>query len=327
MAVDWYRTPLPSAVFKQLHERSDLRALWQAGGFLALALGASGFTYWAWHGRHWLLTALGLYAYGIIAHFYVNGMHELSHGTVFRTKWLGQAFLRVISFLGWLHPEAFNASHQRHHRFTLHPPDDLEVTLPATFTVRHFFVHLVFNPGFCWFMIRRTWRLATGHVDSMWDQVCLPDSQPDLRAAVVRWARLVLAGHVLVAVVSFATGQWIIPLLISTGPFIGGGLWFLCNNSQHTGRRDNVPDFRLCCRTIEPNALVRFLYWQMNYHTEHHMYAAVPCYHLARLHREIRHELPPVVGLIGAWREIAAVQRRQRADPTYVPEVHLPVGP
>lgn len=322
--VDWYRSPLPPALFKRLHERSDWRAFLQTGGFLAIAAGAGIFTFCAWRAQHWLPTLMGLYLYGMVAHFYVNGMHELSHGTVFRTKWLGGFFTRVLSFLGWLHPDAFNASHQRHHRYTLHPPDDMEVVLPTRLGVRAFLEHLVCNPRFMWWAMKHTWHLALGRFDSEWEQICFPADQPRLRVAPVRWARLLLAGHAAVAAVSIASGLWIIPIIVSVGPFLGGGLWFLCNNSQHTGRRDYVPDFRLCCRTIEPNPLVRFLYWQMNYHTEHHMYAAVPCYNLPQLHRAIRHDLPPVHGLIGAWREIAEVQRRQAMDPGYQPEIPLP---
>ena len=67
---------------------------------------------------------------------------------------------------------------------------------------------------------------------------------------------------------------------------------FLCNNTQHVGLQDNVPDFRLCTRTILLNLVVRFLYWHMNFHIEHHMYAAVPCYNLGRLHEAIKHNLP-----------------------------------
>ncbi len=54
----------------------------------------------------------------------INGFHELSHGTVFRSKWLNELFLRVFSFLGWYSFAHFGASHTRHHAYTLHPPDD-----------------------------------------------------------------------------------------------------------------------------------------------------------------------------------------------------------
>ena len=56
----------------------------------------------------------------------------------------------------------------------------------------------------------------------------------------------------------------------------------------------------------------------MNFHTEHHMYAAVPCYRLGRLHARIRHDLPPCAhGLAAVWREIALIQSRQATEPDY----------
>jgi fatty acid desaturase len=93
------------------------------------------------------------------------------------------------------------------------------------------------------------------------------------------------------------------------------------------GLKDNVSDFRLCCRTFTLNPVVRFLYWQMNYHIEHHMYAAVPCYNLGKLHKMIGHDLPPTPkGLAGVWREINAILKKQEADPTYQHEAPLPAS-
>ena len=63
---------------------------------------------------------------------------------------------------------------------------------------------------------------------------------------------------------------------------------------------------------LPPQSVVRFLYWHMNYHIEHHMYAAVPCYRLGRLHRAIRHELPPLPPRAGAD---VARDRRDTAAP------------
>ncbi|MFP6591716.1 MAG: fatty acid desaturase, partial [Candidatus Latescibacterota bacterium] len=107
-------------------------------------------------------------------------------------------------------------------------------------------------------------------------------------------------------------------VLVTLGSFYGGILFLLCNSSQHIGLTDNVPDFRLCSRTIILSPVVRFLYWHMNFHIEHHMYAAVPCYRLGRLHKAIRHDLPPTsVGLIATWREIFAIVERQETEPDY----------
>ena len=50
--------------------------------------------------------------------------------------------------------------------------------------------------------------------------------------------------------------------------------------------------------------LISFIYWNMNFHTEHHMYAGVPFYNLPALRREIGWDL------------------QQRIDPEYryIPE-------
>ncbi len=324
--VDWYRTPLPSDLFKKLHQRSDWRAFVQSAGFLAIAATTGTLTFWSWGHWPWYATVLCFFLHGTVSHFYVNGMHELGHGTVFRTKWLNAVFLRIISFLGWNHPEVFTGSHQRHHRYTLHPPDDQEVILPVRLMVKHFLEQGFVNPRGFWWTMKYTLHIARNQIgaDGGWELICFPADQPQLRVVPVRWARIVIFGHLLIAAVSLYFGLWIIPCIVSLAPFCGGWLFFLCNNAQHTGRVDNVPDFRLCCRTIVPNPLVRFLYWQMNYHTEHHMYAAVPCYNLPRLHRAIKHDMPVCHGIIGAWREISTVLRRQKQDPAYKPEIVLP---
>ena len=63
---------------------------------------------------------------------------------------------------------------------------------------------------------------------------------------------------------------------------------------------DNTPDYRINTRTIALNPVLAFLYWQMNYHIEHHMYAAVPFYNLPELHRIVKHDMPaPCQGIIG----------------------------
>jgi fatty acid desaturase len=115
-----------------------------------------------------------------------------------------------------------------------------------------------------------------------------------------------------------------VPIVVTLAPFYGALLQQLCNRTQHIGLTDEVPDFRLCCRTIRLNPFLRFLYWHMNYHTEHHMYASVPCYHLKELHELIRDDLPHCPdGLVETWTEIAAILMKQKEEPTYkyVPEL------
>ena len=61
---------------------------------------------------------------------------------------------------------------------------------------------------------------------------------------------------------------------------------------QHIGLADNVIDHRLNTRTVYMNPISRFIYWNMNYHVEHHMFPMVPYHALPRLHELIKHDLP-----------------------------------
>ena len=46
----------------------------------------------------------------------------------------------------------------------------------------------------------------------------------------------------------------------------------------------------------------RFLYLDMNYHVEHHMFPMVPYYHLSALHEVIKHDLPaPSPSIPARW--------------------------
>lgn len=66
------------------------------------------------------------------------------------------------------------------------------------------------------------------------------------------------------------------------------------------------------------NAVNRFLYLNMNFHTEHHMFPTVPYHRLPELHEAVKADLPPVYdGIVAAYREIIPALRRQAQDPTW----------
>jgi fatty acid desaturase len=323
-AISWYRCPLDPKDMKSLHERSDLLGFLQTVGYLGvLVLTGSAAFYSAGHGP-WPLTLALLFLHGTCFAFQINAVHELGHGTVFRTKALNVFFVRIFAFLGWVNFEVFNESHARHHRYTLHAPDDLEVVLPIKIIVRDFFLQGFINPKSLYNTLKDTIRIARGNFRGEWENALYPPQDPR-RYIPMNWARTVLAGHALIVAVSIYFHLWLIPVLVTLAPFYGSWLNFLCNNTQHIGLQDDVPDFRLCCRTFTMNPVAQFLYWHMNYHTEHHMYAAVPCYRLGRLHRLIKHDLPPCPhGLIATWREIAAIQAIQKTNPDYQYVAPLP---
>ncbi len=327
--IKWYKTSVSIGTLRQLTKRSNIRGLLQTIGHLVLLM-ATGTTAALFYYHSRILPALTItMIHGIIWSFLLNGFHELSHSTVFSSKSLNLFFLKLFSFLSWNNYLFFQASHREHHAYTLHPPDDLEVLLPIKLTVGDFLLRAIINPVGLVETIVGVARVALGKVSGDvptglgsasrdWMDHLFSEEKVEERRQLIRWARITLLGHTAIVGVSIWTGLWFLPLLITAAPFYGSWLLYLMNNTQHFGLMDNVPDFRRNSRTIILGPVLRFLYWNMNYHVEHHMYAAVPCYNLPALHEAIRHDTPePIKGLIGTWKQIRHIQRRQREDPGY----------
>lgn len=323
LTINWYRCKLDKDTLKKLNKRSDLKGFIQTGGHLALIIFTAFLSIYAYQNWSWPILVLVLYLHGTVTSFAINAVHELVHGTVFKTKLLNQIFAGIFSFIGWINHRHFWGSHTEHHKYTLHPPDDLELRLPIKFSIRTFLSQVFIDLKSTIQIIKQQWRLALGKLDDDWSKH-LFENKPE-RFAVFNWARILIIGHVSIIVVSLYFGLWIIPVVVTFPIAYGKLLFFLCNNTQHVGLQEHVPDYRLNTRTIYLNPIARFLYWNMNYHIEHHMYAGVPCYNLKKLHMAIKHELPYVpLGLIDTWFEIIGILWIQSKNPDYQ---YIPVLP
>ena len=331
--IRWYRTPLPREELIALNATSDLKGFLQAGGYFGLLVCMGAATLWSAFAGYWYLTLPLLLLHGTAGHFHINGVHELCHNTVFKTKWLSNLFIHILGFTGWSDWVWFNASHANHHRYTLHPPRDGEVVLPVTNLSRKaFWKGAIWYPRGPYDLFKGVLRKVRGQAfEDEWTRDLFPENKPEARRKLVRWNLLLLVGHggiltgsVLAAVLTQRWAWLLVPYVVSFSGTYGGWLFFLCNNTQHVGLTDKVPDFRLCCRSMKLPWIVSFLYWHMQYHTEHHMYAAVPCYNLHRLHKRIAHDLPEPKGLVGAWKEIGMILKRQETEPDYQHVYTLP---
>ena len=142
---------------------------------------------------------------------------------------------------------------------------------------------------------------------------------------VYRRARVYAAIYATVIALSIYARS-IIPLLFVGLPNLFGS-WLLVTYglTQHAGLAENVLDHRLNCRTVYMNRVNRFLYWNMNYHVEHHMFPLVPYHALPRLHAAVKDDCPaPYPSLFAAWRELAPAILRQVKDPAYHVKRRLP---
>jgi hypothetical protein len=155
--------------------------------------------------------------------------------------------------------------------------------------------------------------------------LALNNDQPEEAQRSVRWNRVLLAFHsVVFAICVFMLGDVPLFFLISFGTFIAQWLRAFMGMTQHIGLRSDVPDFRKNTRTITLPFAAEFLYWRMNWHIEHHMFAAVPCYNLASLHNVVKGDMPATRTLFGAWREMCEVWAQQEVDPGYAFDTPVP---
>ncbi len=336
--ISWYRCKVDPAVMKELTKRSDLQGLTHCLGSLGLCFLTGSLAYFVFlriNADSWIwsvpLLLAALFVHGTFCRFLGGApCHELMHRTPFKTKALNEFFLRVFSFLGWWDFVWFRPSHIRHHQVTVHDDYDGEVVLPSKFTFKdwRFWTDLLaWNPLQTWDILKSYTKRAFGKMDNEWYEFIMPESDAKLRREHRNWARFTLLGHAALAAVFIATGYWFLIILVN-GRHYCHWLGFLCGQPQHSGLNPNTPDHRLCCRTYTCSWLPAFLYWNMQYHIEHHMFPAVPFFNLPKLRAAIEHDLPPAHhGLWATWKEIVQIHRKRLEDPdyTFIPELPSPV--
>jgi len=317
--INWYRTPVDKVVLKELNKRSDLHGFLQAGSILLLCILTGYHCYIAYKSGVWWWILVAFFLHGTVMSF--NGpaaaTHELSHGTPFKTKFWNEFFIRIFSFLNWTNYVLFRASHNRHHQLTLHTGRDLEVIMPARFRLIEVLYVLTIDPKSIYDRLKTQIQLCFGKIEGEWPLRLFPPADAKGRKELFGWARVLVVGHLALAGFFIAIGQWVlIPIILL--PMYSPWLALLCGAPQHAGLQTDRDDFRYLCRTMLISFIPRRLYWNMSYHIEHHMYAAVPFWQLPKLHDLIKHDSPvPNKGLLSTWKEILEIQQRQKTEPGY----------
>lgn len=345
LRIKWYRTPIEKDLLHELLQRSDLRAWMQTIGVVGYLVITAAITTYFYYQQMWVFFAISLFAYGTYACFIGSGCHELTHGTVFKTKWLNRFFVYLFGLINMFNHEEYLLSHTYHHRYTLHPEADREVVLPQSPVMRGMWIVQLFtinlfsqSPGSDGFYqrLRATFRTAFGKLpdidaegDPIDDQLgvwlaLLYQAHPEERIKAIWFARYILMFHAGVIVVTIATQFWLLLVFITFSRSLANWLKAPTVFLQHAGLRDNVADFRKSTRTVRLDPVTSFMYWHMNWHVEHHMYQWVPCYNLRRLNQAIKHDLPEARGVWAGFMEVRETWRRQQTDPGYQYDTPLP---
>jgi fatty acid desaturase len=307
---EWYSPTIPRKTLKKLMQRNDRVGLQHFGLWLAL-LGASGYVAVLSWGTWWAIPAF--LVYGTIYSSSDARWHECAHGTPFRTRWLNEVFYELCSFMTIREATLWRWSHARHHTHTIvteHDPE-IQVTRPADLLkiIADFF-YIYSGPA----ELRKVLSHAAGHLS---DEVkgYVPESA---RARMIWSSRVYVLIFGGVAVWAVAIGSFLPLMFVWTPRFYCGWHHQLCGLTQHAGLAENVTDHRLNTRTVYMNPVNRFLYFNMNYHLEHHMFPMVPFHALPKLHAAIKDQMPkPYASLWDAYKEIVPALIRQSRDAGY----------
>ncbi|MFV2039393.1 MAG: fatty acid desaturase [Acidimicrobiales bacterium] len=308
---EWYRPPVDPDRLHELMARNNRRAARDTVMWFGLLAG-TGILAWLALGSWWAVPAFAAYGalYGGAAD---SRWHEMGHGTAFRTSWPNDAVYYLASFMLLREPTMWRWSHARHHTDTIIVGRDPEIVVqrPTTrWSVLTTFLGLRVVPPMLWRMTRH----AAGKLDDD-----ARDFVPEDEWNRVIWEARAFLGILAGVTIWAIAGGTIVPLLYIGLPTIYG-VWLLVffGLTQHAGLQEDVLDHRLNSRTVRMNPFFRFLYSNMNYHVEHHIFPTVPYYALPALHDEVKDHLAPAVpSTVAAYREILAAVSRQSTDVTY----------
>ncbi len=274
-----------SARLAQLSQRSDAKGLTYLIGHFA-AIGGTGTLLWLATPGPWMLPALLLH--GVVISYLFSPVHECSHYTAFKSRWLNEAAFWFICTVYIIAPNWFRYFHLSHHRFTMIRGKDPEIIM--LFDNAGAWLRYVSGYDFWW---RNVWRILR--------HATLGPDPHDVRGAMhvprhkhallVREARILLTIYAAITAVALWYGVamwllwlWIVPRLV------GEPLQRMLRVDEHPGCEE-TPEVLANTRTTLTLAPVRALAWQMPFHVEHHLYPNVPFHALPEVHREVREHI------------------------------------
>jgi Na+-transporting NADH:ubiquinone oxidoreductase subunit F len=308
---DWYQSPVPRPLMRKLLERRDGPAIRDTIIWFGLIIGLGYLTYRLWP-SWWAVLPYLIYAV-LYASTSDSRWHESGHGTAFKTDWMNNALYEIASFMVMRESVVWRWSHTRHHSDTIIVGRDPEIAVPRPPDIAGMIRNL-FNIGGYPVYFRRIIEHSFGQMTPA-EKMFIPESQfPKIYSR----ARIYVAIYATTIGVAIYTRSILPLLLVGLTNFFGTWLLLVYGLTQHAGLAENVLDHRLNCRTVYMNFINRFLYWNMNYHVEHHMFPLVPYHALPRLHEAVKEDMPkPYPSLLAAWREIIPAILHQTKDPAW----------
>lgn len=287
-------TPQELAPLTQLSTARSLIAVGQTVGLMAftIAIGV-----WAWP-NPWVL-ALCVLALGVFQHGLFILSHDAAHYRLLPNRTLNDWAGTLIGLSGGVSMHTYRVTHRLHHN-NLYGPQDPDTAIHGGYPRGTAYLWRKLALDLTGWNAWKTYAYYFGS-PAINDETgakldVLNDTSPELRRAakVDRWR--VVAFHVLAPVAAWGLGGgqglamyavfWLLPLLTVLQPILR--LRAICEHGATTDFSSPLTAAR-SNRTWGSlsNWLGRLVLFphHVNYHLEHHLYPAVPHYHLPALHR------------------------------------------
>jgi fatty acid desaturase len=319
-SAEWYHSEIPRKVMKELMARTDQPAIRDTVIWLGLLVltGIGGVYFWG----SWACVPF-FFVYGVLYGSCCDSRwHEAGHGTAFRTGWMNDVVYEIASFMVMRNPVTWRWSHARHHTDTIIVGRDAEIAWMHPTAVWLKFKGIL-SPVDAYQSLKIIARNAMGNMSA--------DERDYIPASEIPKAIFAARVHMAIYLATLIAALWtrsFLPFMLIGLPRIYG-CWhmYMTGLIQHGGLAEDVIDHRLNSRTCYMNPISRWIYWNMNYHVEHHMFPMVPYHALPRLHALIKDDLPkPCPSIWAAYAEMIPAVLRQRHEKGYYLRKELPAA-
>ena len=258
-------------------------------------------------GSWWVVPALLLHSVFFAVPAYAFS-HECAHGTAFRTRRLNEAVFWITSLLYFEEPLHRRYSHASHHTHTWIEKEDAQMPYAAIPLSLWGWIEEVLGFGLYWHQIKMFIAHSAGRFSDEVRRVTPVSELPRMK----RSTRICLAAYIVLAAVSVYSGWLWLLFLIVLPRVIGGPAMNMFILMQHVEMAENQPNIVKSTRSFDTNWFGRFLYCNMNFHIEHHLYPTVPFHALPDLSAKLAEQLPgPDPGFVRTnWEVLKVVTRR-----------------
>lgn len=237
--------------------------------------------------------------------------HELLHNTLFRKRFWNIFFFRIFGIMTLTNYAFFEFTHWKHHKEPLSEsdPKDLFDGKLSKFTI---FLWVTFD----FFSFANRFKVlclnSLGIIpnERIRNQILNDQDSRKILNKIILGSRIIILCHLFIAFIALLFKMPIIIVFTTFGPFVLTFFNKILAISQHYGLEENENLFYSCRTVILPSWLA-YLYGNMNYHTEHHLFPGVPAYNLPKAHNyilnseNVRHENLSI-GIFGLFRELKA---------------------